>query len=354
MSNFATMTRGEYDVLCRKAGIHMGLGSAPLLTGDERHRLQTLAADAVPAIQTTASGGIPWFLANYNDPRQIEVLFAPNKATEILPESKRGDWTTQTAMFPLIESTGEVSSYGDFNDNGSAGANVTFPQRQSYHYQTVAHWGERQIAENALAKIDWASQIGQSANKVLARFQTTAYFLGIANLQNYGLLNDPNLSASINPNATGTGSGTLWSTKDGAAIYGDIVSLYTQLVTQTNGLVDRETKMVLALSPESEANFTKTNTYNVNVSDQIKKNFPNLRVVTAVQYGPTYNALGGELMQLIAEEIEGQPTGTMGFTEKLRGHPIITDMSGFKQKRSQGVWGAIIWMPVGIASMLGI
>ena len=47
--------------------------------------------------------------ANYIDPDFIEVLTTPNKAAVILGEAKKGDWTTMTATFPVIESTGEVS-----------------------------------------------------------------------------------------------------------------------------------------------------------------------------------------------------------------------------------------------------
>ena len=68
------------------------------------------------------------------------------KAAEIFGEVKKGDWTTETAMFMLVEPTGEVSSYGDYNNNGVSGANVNFPQRQSYHYQVFTRWGEREVA----------------------------------------------------------------------------------------------------------------------------------------------------------------------------------------------------------------
>ncbi|TIS53181.1 MAG: DUF2184 domain-containing protein, partial [Mesorhizobium sp.] len=42
--------------------------------------------------------------------------------------------------------------------------------------------------------------------------------------------------------------------------------------------------MTLAMSPESQLAMTATNSFNVNVEDLLKKNFPNLRVVSAVQY----------------------------------------------------------------------
>lgn len=48
-----------------------------------------------------------------------------------------------------------------------------------------------------------------------------------------------------------------------------------------------------------EVNLTKTNQYNVNVTDQLKKNFPNLRIETAVEYSTD----AGELVQLIVERL---------------------------------------------------
>ena len=163
-------------------------------------------------------------------------------------------------------------------------------------------------------------------------------------------MNDPALITPITPLASGTSGGTLWSTKDGAAIYGDIQALYAKLVLQTKGLVERTAPMTLALSPEMDANLTKTNQYNVNVTDQLKKNFPNLAVKVAVEYATT----GGQLAQLIVNDIAGQKTGYCAFSEKLRAHPVKVELSSFQQKKSGGSWGAIIRQPLAIAQMLGL
>src|ERR1022692_480217 len=160
-----------------------------------------LAMDAQPALVTISNAGIPSYLANYIDPELIKVLVTPNKAAEILGEAKKGDWTTMTATFPVIENTGEVSSYGDYNENGSVGANANFPQRQAYHYQTMTQWGEKQLETYSLAKIDYASRLNIASAMVLDKFQNSTYFFGVAGLQNYGLLNDPALSAPIAPGA---------------------------------------------------------------------------------------------------------------------------------------------------------
>jgi hypothetical protein len=115
-------------------------------------------------------------------------------------------------------------------------------------------------------------------------------------------------------------------------------------------MVELDTKMTLAMSPTSEVALTKTTIYNVNVADLLKKNFPNMTVKTA----PEYLTVSGELVQLIVDEVEGQRTADTAFTEKLRAHPIVVQSSSFKQKKSQGTWGCIIYRPVFISQMLGV
>jgi len=311
---------------------------------------RSMGFDAQPSLITAPNGGIPAYLANYLDPELIEVLVTPMKFATIFGEAKKGDWTTMSAQFPVVESAGEVNTYGDFSEGGNATANVNWIPRQSYHAQTMTQWGERELDMMGLGRIDYAARLNISSALILNKFMNKMYAFGIDGLENYGALNDPDLPASITPAATGTGSSLLWADKDGQAVYDDIQALYTQLQAQLQGHVERDARMVLALSPTDETSLTKTNMYNVNVSDQLKKNFPNLRVETAVEY----ETGSGGLVQLFVEEIDGQQTAYCGFTEKMRAHPVKVGHSNFSQKKSAGGWGTIIRRPVAIASMLGV
>lgn len=313
-----------------------------------------LAMDAQPALIQVSNAGIPSYMANYVDPAFVRAVYAPNKCAEILGEQKKGDWTMLSATFPFIEQTGEVSSYGDNSENGSVGANATFPQRQSYHYQTITQWGERQLDMYALARINYVTELNTASVTVLNKFQNNTYFFGVGGLLNYGLLNDPGLSASLTP-ITKVAGGHTWITSGvvtatASEIYTDIQSMFSELVAQSDGVIQMDDELVLAMSPGSQVALTALTIYNVDVRDQLKKNFPNLRIETAVQYATT----SGNLVQLIATKVEGQPTATTAFTEKLRAHPIVREMSSFKQKKSQGTWGTIIWRPFAITSMLGV
>lgn len=309
----------------------------------------SLAMDAQPGLVTVSNTGIPAFLANYMDPKVIEVLVTPNKAAKILGEEQKGDWVTRTITFPMVESTGLTAAYGDWNNNGSTNANVQFPERQSFHYQTITQWGEKQLAEAGLAKIDWASRLNIASAMVLDKFQNQTYFFGVSGLQNYGLLNDPNLLASIQP-ATKVGGGRQWQVATPNEVYTDIQALYSQMVIQSGGLIEQNAEMVLATTPAVAVYLSNKNSFGLSVYDMLKDTFPNIKFETALQYA----VLAGNLVQLIAKTVEGQETGTCAFTEKMRAHAIIKDISSFKQKKSQGTWGAIIFSPYAIASMVGI
>jgi hypothetical protein len=298
------------------------------------------------------------------DPEIIRILFSPLEFSEILGERKAGVWTEQTRFFPIVESTGEVTSYDDYATGGRAGANFNYPQLQSYLFQTILQYGELQIDRAGLAKINWVSELGLAAADLLNRFQNITYAYGVQNLQNYGILNDPNLTASLTPGPKAFGNnqwitGTV-VTATANEIFADIQSLFLALVNQTFGLVNNRTKVVLALSPASRMALTATNSFNVNVETLLKNNFPNIRVEDAVQYGglsasnPQGYATGGFIVQMIAESVEGQETGTCAYSEKMRSHPIIRAVSSFKQKVTSGTWGAVVRQPTNIATMIGI
>lgn len=315
-----------------------------------------MAMDAVYPLVTTANSGIPAFLSTYVDPKMIDILVAPMRAAEAVGgETKKGDWTTRTMMFPVIEATGETTSYGDFDNGGSTGANFQFPQRQSFHFQTITQWGERELADAGLAKIDYAARLNIAAALTLNKYQNKTYLYGVAGLQNYGTLNDPALPADLTP-ITKAAGGTAWILPNGNVnataieVQRDITKLFAALQIRNQGLVETTDRMKLIMDPLSSVALTITDQFNVNVTDILRKTYPNLEIVTV----PEYNTAGGRKIQLVLEEYEGQRTWDAAFTEKMRAHAIVTDVSSWKQKKSAGTWGTVIYRPNFVQGMIGV
>ena len=367
----------ELDVLAERAGIvfDAAMDFLPRLPGTggqaqdskfsdlDRHKVSIAldeflgAMDAPtynqPSLITSPNAGIPAFLTTYLDPKLIEVLLTPMKSEDIYGVTKKGDWTTQTAMFAMIEMTGETSAYGDFNEDGRSDANVNYPQRQSFLYQTMTEWGELQLERMGLGKVDWAARLNISSANTLNRFGNLMNFFGVANLQNYGGLNDPSLSAALTP-ATKAAGGTSWANALPTEILADVQAMFAGLQSASTGSpgnVTRDARMTLAIDPTSDVYMANTNAFGLTAAEMIRKAFPGITVKTAPEYlsGTTYSA------QLIVDEwFDGQRTAECAFNEKMRAHRIVPATSSFKQKKTAGGWGTIIYRPIGIVTMSGI
>lgn len=311
----------------------------------------TLAMDAQPQLVTAASAAIPAFLANIVDPQVIEVVLQPTRAAEIAGgEVKKGDWTTQSMMMPLAEHVGHVVSYGDYDNGGTVDVNVNWVARQPYHYQTIKRLGEREVAMWGVASIDMNARKDRSVAMTFNRFQNRSYFYGISGLQNYGILNDPSLITPIVPD-TKTAGGTSWTVATAEEIYRDVLKLYGQLQTQMGGNLEMTDRIELIISTTRQPFLATISTLTlIPVIDAIKRSFPNLTIRTA----PEYSTGSGELLQMVVANYNGVETIWAAFTEKMRAHPIVQELSAWSQKFSAGTWGAIIRRPIAVAQMLGI
>lgn len=301
------------------------------------------AASLTPTLVGTPNAGIPTYLTTYVDPKVIEVLVAPMKAAEIVGESKKGDWTTLTATFIQAEPLTKVATYGDYSADGDSSANVNYPQRQAYFFQTWTRWGQRELDMAGAGRVDWAAQLNYSSALGLAKFLNSTYLFGVSGLQNYGLTNDPRLPAPISLSIN-------WATAAPEAIYNSIVALYKALQTQSQGIVEQTDELKLAMPPTAAGDLNSVNTYGLSAAKLLKDAFPKLEIVTV----PEYDTASGRLVQMWAPKIEGQETATCAFTEKMRAHAIERYSSYFRQKKSAGTWGAVVFRPLGVAQLLGV
>lgn len=322
-----------------------------------------LAMDAQPALVTTPSSGIPAFLTTIIDPDILRIRQANNNAALIFEEVRKGTWVTETAIFPVVERGGNVTSYGDYENGGTTTANANFETRQSYLYQTTCMWGELQLERAGLAKIAWAAEIQGAAADVLGKFENLTYFKGIQGLALYGIQTDPNLLPAFAPTPKING-GLTWlngNAPNASAneIFADIQTGINTLISQSAGNIDTKSDITMALSPSREGALTATNSFNVNIKTLLKDNYPNLKIQNAIQYGAItpqnpQGVAAGEMVQFIATKPGGQDTGWVAFNEKLRAHRVVPDLSSFKQKMTSGTYGFIGRQPFAIATMVGI
>jgi len=336
---------------------------AKMFPRPEWKRDYRLAEDAQPTLVTVPNSGIPAYLTFFHDAEVLRIMTAKNRAAEIFGEEGKGDWLSTTLIFNVVENTYEVSSYGDYNNNGSANANMNFPERQPYLYQVITQYGERELEQAGLARIGWAAEQKAAAIAGLNKFQNQTYFKGVTGLQNYGIINDPALNAAIAPGPKAAG-GVAWQVGNTInatpnEMFTDIQGLVSQLIAQSDGNIDVDDELVLAMSPRSKNAITATNTFNVNTMALIKNNYPNMRIESAVQYGAltAQNTLGnaaGETVQLFAPKANEQKSGYCAFNLKLRAGRVVPELSSYKQKFTQGSAGFVYRQIFATAFLVGV
>lgn len=301
------------------------------------------AASLAPTMIGVSNAGIPAWLTTFVDPRVIEALVAPMAAAQLLGEVKKGDWTTSTAMFIFAEPTGQVATYGDWSPNGRASANVNFPTRQNYLFQTWTEWGDRELALAGEARIDWAARQDAASALIMAKFLNRSYLLGVDGLPNYGLMNDPNLTAPV-------ASTVNWATASPEDIANAMVTIVGRLVANSQGLITGQEVLRAGLPPTALNDINRTNNFGLSAYKKIMETYPKLEFVPV----PEFDTGAGRLIQVWAPEVQGQPAGEVAYSEKMRAHSIERYSTYQRQKKSAGTFGAVIYLPLAVTQTIGI
>jgi hypothetical protein len=312
------------------------------------------ALDAQPTLATTPNAGIPAFFTQLFDPEVVRILQTPNFGAKILGEQKKGTWVDQTLLIPVVENTGYVASYGDWNTNGRADVNEQWEQRQSYLFQTMIEYGDLEVERASAAKLQLVSEKQTAAAKIMDKFMDYTYHFGVAGLQNYGMLNDPALPAALTPSTKAVG-GVKWIntgvvTATALEIYTDFQMLFNQLTTISSGYITEDSSFIFVIPNTVSAAMTAVNSFGITIRAFIKESFPNVEYLV----DPRYATGAGNVVQLIAKDFDGNSTGYMGFNEKSRDHNTVRMHSSVSQKRTAGTWGAIIRYPLAVAQLLGV
>lgn len=173
---------------------------------------------------------------------------------------------------------------------------------------------------------------------------------GVAGLEIYGLLNDPNLPAAVSP-LPNADNKTLWAEKSTKEIYEDVLYLFGKMADRGAGHIDANTELVLATSPATQVQLGKATDFNISARQMLETYFPRIRFVAFPELA---TATGGTSILLVAPTIEGLPTAQIGFSEKFRAMRLIPESSSFHQKFVGSSYGTIIYRPFAIGTMTGV
>ena len=316
-----------------------------------------LAMDS--AMQTTPNVGYPASLFQYIDPQIVEILFGVTNANRLAPEVKQGTWEQEYYNYAVEERISDVTAYSDRTENVTTEVNYEYNVRELARFQTVIQYGDLEVDKANQAKIALQSCKQLAGADIIARKQNQFYLYGVSNKQNYGILNEPNLNPSINPNSITIGGSTYttWADKvahdtasAGNHVFNDVLKLWSELASKNGGNIDQNERIILAVSNAVVSYLSAPNQFGLTAMQMIKDNFPNLEVVQL----PELSTQAGEQIKMIVPSLYGVDTMNVAFADKLRVGRVIQTVSGQKLKMVGTSWGCILKRASLVATMMGV
>lgn len=318
------------------------------------------AADSVQSGVTTPS--IPnaiQFLQEWL-PGQVHIMTAKRAIDNLIGISTVGDFADDQVVQEVLENTAYAIPYGDNTNLPLADWNLTFVTRGIVRFELGMRVGNLEEARAAKMRVNsgeakrQACGIGLEIARNLVGF--SGYNSGNENI--YGFLNDPGLLAYNTVAATGTGSSTLWSQKTYLQIVQDILTALQQLRTQTKDMVDpKTTPITMAIATNAVDLLSTVSQFGNSVKEWLDKNYPNVRVESAVQLNTANGGAG--VFYLYADKVDdlstdGGQTWIQAVPTKFMVQGVQKLVKGYEEGYLNATAGSMCKRPIAVTRWSGI
>lgn len=304
-------------------------------------------ADAMPNI-TPNNIGMPAGILSQVSVEVAETILAYRSGDEALGGRKKLlDWEQQDYYLPLVEKTGSVEPYSDFDDSVASGLNVTFGRTGHYLFSTSYNVGEREAMQLAQGNINSDNYLISASLEALAVELNRVAFNGYVNNNGsflvYGLLNNTFLNNYETADK-----------KFSAMTYQECVAFFAKAIaklrSQTGNNIQRGSKLrVVVASNAFDALALKFTDLGVDAITALINKFKELDVeITITPAIELDNANANQdVIYFILENSQGgiSDTTTLGYSEIGRMSNVVLGTTYKQQKVSAGTTGAVIYKP---------
>jgi hypothetical protein len=282
---------------------------------------------------------------------------------EVSHSFQQGTFGITNIKIPTISFSNNYSLYADYSAQGDANINVNWVDRQVVNFERTLLYGDLAIAQMSMGKVDYIGRLREGTMRQIKLHQDALGFFGYsANMNIYGLLNDPSLYATITAGQkAGAPSGstsTLWEYGTFFEIIADIISLRQAITSRAGGQDDDDASCFLLLPPAVWQYLLTTSPLgNITVKDWLEKNYKNMRLIKAPLLQGTGTPIGSSTPNqcvLIFETIDGQECLLNSFVTLYNSHGVVRQASSYQEKISYSLGGAIVSNGIGIQIMTGI
>lgn len=313
-------------------------------------------ADASPNF-TPNNIGMPAGILSQISVEILENILAYRSGDEALGGRKKLlDWEQQDYYLPLVERTGVVEPYSDYDDAVTSGLNVTFGKTGHYVFSTSYNVGEREAMQLSQGNINGEEFLMSASLEALAVELNRVAFNGYVNNNQsflvYGLLNSPSLN-----------NYELSDKKFSAMTYQECVTFFAKAIAklreQTGNNIQKGSKLrVVVASNAFDTLSLKFTDLGVDAITSLINKFTDLGVeITITPAIELDNANGGQdVIYFILENSQGgiNDTTILGYSEIGRMSNIVLGTTYKQQKMSAGTTGAVIYKPAYIVRYTNI
>lgn len=304
-------------------------------------------ADAMPNI-TPNNIGMPAGILSQVSVEVAETILAYRSGDEALGgRRKLLDWEQQDYYLPLVEKTGSVEPYSDFDDSVASGLNVTFGRTGHYLFSTSYNVGEREAMQLAQGNINSDNYLISASLEALAVELNRVAFNGYVNNNGsflvYGLLNN----TSLNNYETSDKKFSNMTYLECVAFFAKAIA---KLRSQTGNNIQRGSKLrVVVASNAFDVLALKFTDLGVDAITALINKFKELDVeITITPAIELDNANANQdVIYFILENSQGgiSDTTTLGYSEIGRMSNVVLGTTYKQQKVSAGTTGAVIYKP---------
>lgn len=316
----------------------------------------------VSPLVTTPNINLPLGALQYIRPGAIEALTAPRMSDRLARAEKNGKWGDMVVTVKLKEYTGKTSpDDGLYSDGLQVKTNYTTVNRGVYYYQTGWLATDMEEATVGAMQENYRADQVEAAMRTLAIDRNNFFFKGIATANGqtpiYGFMNDPELSAYTTVAAgTATTNPTYWVNKTPEQIANDIVTAVSQLIAQSQGIVEDELengKIVIAVATGSIGQLDRNNSFGKSARAMLKETYGDKVEFIAV---PQLNNAdsNSDVFYATFQFTSGPATLINSYIEMAKAYPVYQRDSVVSQKISAATSGAIVQLPWAIVRYNGI
>lgn len=361
-----------YDMLDPKFGMdcddlgglaRLGIGFRGRTLSDMTRYAQDsmqLAGDSIQGLISTASINTPvQFLQNWL-PGFVETITSARRIDDAIGISTIGAWSDEEIVQGLLEVTGTSVPYGDYTNVPLSSWNVNFVTRTVVRFEEGLKVGVLEEDRASRMRVNSGQSKREGAGLALEIQRNAIGFNGYNGGANatYGLLNDPGLSNYVTVAATGTGSSTLWSTKNFLQIVADLRAAIVLLRTQSQDNIDpKKLALTLLIATDAVDYLSVTSDFGYSVQEWLDETYPKIRVVSAPELN-TANA-GAGVFYLYADAVDDTSTDDKRtwiqvVPQRFMVVGVAKLAKGYEEDYSNATAGVMLKRPYAVVRFTGI